>query len=87
MKNRLAEDFSHIYYKNCPHFTVGTANQWGESGFLFFEGRIYSYMEDRECQYNKTDSPRSIADFLEYAESNQIEIPAFFLAIMRDENY
>ncbi len=42
------ENFEHIFYLDCPHFTVGRVDQWGEHGFLLFEGKIYSYEEDRK---------------------------------------
>ena len=76
------ETYENIYYGDCPHFTVGRADQWGEQGYLLFEGKVYSYEEDRKDQCGRTFSPISIEDFLAYAEKNQIEIPEDFLKIL-----
>ena len=73
------ENFEHIFYLDCPHFTVGRVDQWGEHGFLLFEGKIYSYEEDRKEQTGSTYSPMTIDDFLAHAESQQIEVPGDFL--------
>jgi len=42
------ENSDDIYYQNCPHFTVGRVDQWGEHGYLLYEGRVYFYEEDRK---------------------------------------
>jgi hypothetical protein len=78
------ENFEHIYYLEHPHFTVGHVDQWGESGYLYFEGKVYSYEEDRKCQYGRTHSPRTVADFLAFAERYGIDIPGFFLDILNE---
>lgn len=74
--------YEHIYYKNCPHFTVGRVDQWGEQGYLFYEGEVYSYSEDRKEQFNETYNRRAISDFLAYAKQQKIEIPDAFLKIL-----
>lgn len=76
--------YEHIYYKNCPHFTVGKVDQWGEHGYLFFEGQVYDYFEDRKSQYNETSAPREILDFLAYAKRNKIEVPSSFLKVLKE---
>lgn len=73
------ENNEHIYYLDCPHFTVGHVDQWGEQGYLLFEGKVYSYDEDRKNQYGTTHSPMKIDEFLVYAQRNQIEIPVNFM--------
>ncbi|MGH7783254.1 MAG: hypothetical protein ACREO5_05375 [Candidatus Binatia bacterium] len=73
------ENYEQIFYLNCPHFTVGHVDQWGEHGYLFYEDKVYSYDEDRKDQCGKTDSPMSINDFLIHAEQNQISIPDDFM--------
>ena len=75
-------DYEHIYYQNCPHFTVGQVNQWGEHGYLFYEGMVYEYFEDRKSQYGETSRPREILDFLAYAKHSKVEIPNDFLKIL-----
>lgn len=76
------ENFDNIYYLEHQHFTVGHVDQWGESGNLYFEGRVYSYEEDRKCQYGRTYSPMSINEFIAYAVRYQVEIPQLFLGIL-----
>ena len=56
------ENYEHIYYLNCPHFTVGRVDQWGEQGFLFHEGHVYEYTEDRKDQWGRTFNQMSIAE-------------------------
>ncbi len=73
------ENYEQIYYLDCPHFTVGRVDQWGESGYLLFENKVYYYEEDRKEQCGSTHSPMTIKDFLTYAEKSQIAIPAEFL--------
>lgn len=74
--------YNHIYYGNCPHFTVGRVDQWGEHGYLFYEGFIYDYFEDRKSQYNETSHRREISDFLAYAKREKIDIPSKFLKVL-----
>ena len=74
----MEENYDHIYYMDCPHFTVGRVDQWGEHGYLLFEGNVYAYEEDRKDQCSRTFSPASIEEFLKYAERNRIEIPESF---------
>jgi hypothetical protein len=73
------EGYEHIFYLDCPHLTVGRVDQWGEQGYLLFEGKVYFYEEDRKNQCGTTDSPMSIKDFLTYADNLQISIPEDFL--------
>jgi len=73
------ENYENIYYGNCPHFTVGNVDQWGEQGYLLFEGKVYSYEEDRKGQCGTTHSPRLISDFLAFAKKHQISIPDDFM--------
>lgn len=78
----MAKEFDHIYYINHPHFTVGHVDQWGESGYLYFEGRVFQYWEDRKDQCGETYSPREINEFLEHAKMNNIDIPADFMMVI-----
>ena len=73
------ENYEQIYYLNCPHFTVGRVDQWGESGYLLFENQVYYYEEDRKDQCGSTHSPMSVKDFLIYADKFQIPIPSDFI--------
>lgn len=73
------ENYEHIFYLDCPHFTVGHVDQWGEQGYLLFEGKVYSYEEDRKEQSGKTHSPQAIGEFLAYAERHRITVPETFL--------
>jgi hypothetical protein len=73
------ENYEQIFYLDCPHFTVGRVDQWGEQGYLLFEDKVYSYEEDRKNQCGTTHSPMSIKDFLMYAEQLQISIPDDFM--------
>lgn len=73
------ENYENIFYLNCPHFTVGYVDQWGEDGYLLYEDKVYSYEEDRKDQCGRTHSPMTIKEFLAYAEKNQILIPEAFL--------
>src|SRR5690349_547609 len=72
------ENYENIFYLDCPHFTVGRVDQWGEQGYLLFEGSVYSYEEDRKDQTGRTYSPMTITEFLTYAEHLQISIPEDF---------
>jgi hypothetical protein len=76
--------YENIYYKNCPHFTVGRVDQWGEKGYLFYEGEVYDYYEDRKEQFNETYNRRKIADFLADAKNKKIEIPSQFLKVLKE---
>lgn len=78
----MANEFSHIYYQNHPHFTVGKVDQWGESGYLFFEGRVFSYWEDRKDQCGETYGPMSGEEFLALAKKLSIEIPSDFTLLL-----
>jgi hypothetical protein len=78
------ENYEQIFYLDCPHFTVGHLDQWGEQGYLLFEGKVYAYEEDRKNQYGTTHSPATIKDFLMYAEQQQIPIPDDFMAKLMD---
>ena len=73
------ENFEDIYYLDCPHFTVGHVDQWGEHGYLLFGDKVYFYEVDRKDQCGTTRSPTTIKEFLAYAEKFQITIPADFL--------
>jgi hypothetical protein len=73
------ENYEQIFYLDCPHFTVGHVDQWGEQGYLLFEGKVYSYEVDRKEQTDRTHSPVTIKEFLALAEKRQIPIPEAFL--------
>lgn len=73
------ENNKDIYYANCPHFTVGKVDQWFEQGYLFFEGNVYWYEEDRKDQCGTTNSPMLPQDFITYARKNNIAIPDDFM--------
>ena len=81
----MSEDYKHIWYKDCPHFTIGTVDQWGENGYLYFDNEVYFYFEDRKGQYGEVSNPKSVAIFIQYAKANKIEIPeAFMKVILKD---
>jgi hypothetical protein len=73
------KNYEHIFYLDCPHFTVGNVDQWGENGYLLFEGKVYAYEENRKDQCGETHSPLSIEEFLNFAQKDQIEIPDAFM--------
>lgn len=73
------DNYEHIFYLDCPHFTVGRVDQWGEQGYLLYEGKVYSYDEDRKNQYGTTTSPMSIDEFLDLARRQSILIPEDFM--------
>jgi hypothetical protein len=73
------ENYEHIFYADCPHFTVGHVDQWGEHGYLLYEGKVYSYEEDRKDQCGSTYSPLSIRDFLRFAEDSRLTVPEDFM--------
>lgn len=77
--NDTVENYENIFYLDCPHFTVGRVDQWGEHGYLLFENKVYSYEEDRKEQCGRTYSPTSIEDFLQFAERLRISIPGDFM--------
>lgn len=77
------DDYSHIFYLDCPHFAVGTVDQWGEHGYLLYEGHVYSYEEDRKEQCGRTYSPMSVAEFLDYTERSGIPIPDDFMGRLK----
>lgn len=77
--NDTVENYENIFYLDCPHFTVGRVDQWGEHGYLLFENKVYSYEEDRKEQCGRTYWPTSIEDFLQYAERLRISIPGDFM--------
>ena len=74
------ENYDHIFYLDCPHFTVGRVDQWGEQGYLLFEGKVYAYDEDRKDQCGSTHSPMPVEEFINYASQRGIEIPDDFMA-------
>ena len=74
----MSEEFDHIHYKKCPHFTVGHVDQWGESGYLLFEGEVYSYTADRHEQFDTIRNRMSIEKFVAHADKMKIEIPERF---------
>lgn len=78
------DNFEHIFYLNCPHFTVGQVDQWGEHGYLLFEGTVYFYEEDRKKQRGSTFSPMTVNEFLVFAEKSEIEVPDHFMAHLRE---
>ncbi len=73
------ENYEQIFYLDHPHFTVGHVDQWGEQGYLLFEGKVYSYEEDRKEQSGRTHSPTTIKEFLAFAEKLSTPIPEDFL--------
>lgn len=75
----MVDNYEEIFYLNCPHFTIGRVDQWGEQGYLLFEGKVYAYEEDRKNQTGRTYSPMTIQDFLAYAENHQILVPDDFM--------
>ncbi len=77
------ENYENIFYLNCPHFAIGRVDQWGENGFLYYDGRVYAYEEDRKEQMGRTHSPMTADEFLAYTERQQIEVPADFWAILK----
>ena len=79
------ENYEQIFYLDCPHFTVGRVDQWGEQGYLLFESKVYSYEEDRKEQSGRTHSPMTIDEFLTYAEKFQITIPEDFLRKLTED--
>lgn len=81
------ENYEHIFYLDCPHFTVGHVDQWGEQGYLLFEGKVYWYEENRKDQCGSTQSPMTIEDLLDYAERQQIAIPDDFLALLNEDRH
>lgn len=78
------ENYEHIFYLDCPHFTVGRVDQWGEQGYLLFEEKVYAYEEDRKNQCGSTHSPTSIKDFLVEVERLEILIPEDFMEKLRN---
>jgi len=80
------ENYEQIFYLNCPHFTVGRVDQWGEHGYLLFEDKVYSYEVDRKEQYDRNYSPMTIKDFLAYAENSQVPIPDDFMEKLMEIN-
>jgi hypothetical protein len=78
------ENYKEIYYLDCPHFTEGLVDQWGESGYLLFEDKVYYYEEDRKDQSGSVRLPRSIDDFLVYAENQRISIPDDFMEKLKE---
>jgi hypothetical protein len=79
------ENYQQIFYLDCPHFTVGRVDQWGEQGYLLFENKVYSYEEDRKEQTGRTHSPMTVKDFLIYAEKRQISIPDDFIEKLMED--
>lgn len=78
----MPNEYDHIFYDNHPHFTVGEVDQWGEQGFLFFEGRVFHYWENRKDQCGETSNPMTIETFMEYAKQQSIEIPEAFMRVL-----
>jgi hypothetical protein len=73
------ENYEEIFYLDCPHFTVGHVDQWGEHGYLLFEGKVYFYEVDRKNQCHTARSPVTAEEFLAYAEDNGLTITEDFL--------
>ena len=78
------DNYEHIYYRDCPHFTVGRVDQWGEHGYLLYEDKVYFYEEDRKNQCGSTRSPQLIEEFLRYAEEQRISIPDEFMNKLKE---
>ena len=83
MISNSRKNYERIFYLDCPHFTVGPVDQWGEHGYLLFQNKVYSYDEDRKDQCGTTHSPMTITDFLTYAEQQQIVIPDDFMVKLK----
>ena len=79
------ENYKQIFYLDCPHFTVGRVDQWGEQGYLLFEGKVYCYEEDRKEQCGRTHSPMTVNEFMTFAEKFQIMIPEDFLRKLTED--
>jgi hypothetical protein len=79
----MGNDYSQINYRKCPHFTVGRVDQWGERGYLFYEGLVYGYESDRKEQYDRVYSPMTKSEFLAYAESENISVPESFAKYLK----
>jgi hypothetical protein len=77
-------NYEDIFYLDCPHFTVGRVDQWGEQGYLLFEGKVYAYDEDRKDQCGSTHSPMSVDEFITYAGERSISIPDDFMSKLRE---
>lgn len=73
------ENYEHIFYLDCPHFTVGQVDQWSERGYLLFEGKVYFYEVDRKDQRHTARSPVTVGEFLAYTEEQRIPVPEAFL--------
>ena len=80
------ESAEHIFYLDCPNFTVGQVDQWGEHGYLLHEGKVYAYEEDRKNQCGQTYSPMSIDEFLKYTRDNDLSIPEDFIEALTGNN-
>ena len=78
------DNYDDIFYLDCPHFTVGRVDQWGEQGYLLFEGKVYSYEEDRKNQCGRTYDPMPVDEFLIFADRSQIEVPDDFLEKLKE---
>jgi hypothetical protein len=75
----MMENYENIFYLDCPHFTVGHVDQWGEHGYLLFDGKVYFYEVDRKDQCHTARSPVSIKEFLADAGTSGLMIPEAFL--------
>ena len=73
------ENYEDIFYRDCPHFTIGRVDQWSENGYLYHDGKVYAYEEDRKEQTGRTHSPMTADEFLAYAEQQQMIVPEEFL--------
>ena len=78
------ENYENIWYLDCPHFTVGRVDQWGESGYLLFEDKVYAYEENRKDQCGTTNSPMTIEEFLIFADKQQIQVPGDFVTKLEE---
>jgi hypothetical protein len=77
------QNYDHIHYLNCPHFTVGRPDQWGEHGYLLYEDNVYFYEEDRKDPSGSTRSPMPIQEFVRYAETSGITVPDDFMTELK----
>lgn len=78
------ENYENIHYLDCPHFVVGHVDQWGESGYLLYEGKVYWYEENRKDQCGSARSPVTVKEFLAFAEKTQLSIPEDFLRKLKE---
>lgn len=63
---------------------MGRVDQWGESGYLFFDGHVYAYEEDRKDQCGRTYLKMTVPEFVDLSGRLKIDIPAEFMASLKE---